>query len=98
MITRDEFKALVKQTWHNTNDLSADDSPLWALEKATVIRPQWFACIKPINQRHAAAYWHWCDSHLSGDVLCYSSNTDDSEEWWGFTEKNDVLIWMLRWA
>jgi hypothetical protein len=28
--------------------------------------------------------------------LCYSSN--DTEEWWGFSHRADIVWWLLKWA
>lgn len=97
MITRDEFKKIAKD-WHATDDLSADDSPLWVMEKHHNLQPGWFVCIKPISLVGGAEFRFWCKQCLLGEVLCYSSDADNQEEWWGFTNKDDVMLWLLRWG
>lgn len=98
MITRDEFKEVARH-WHLYTDFSADDSPLWAVEQSTQIIPQWFVCVKPVRVvTQIEDYWQWCEKHLTGKLLCYSSSDEDQEEWWGFTNKDDGILWILKWA
>lgn len=83
------------------------DSPVWIPEeiakpKADRVRGQWFVCVRPITVNwDKDQYWSWCKKNLSGKVLCYSSSGNDSdvqEEWWGFTDKKDIVLWTLRWT
>lgn len=75
-------------------DINSDDHVVWAYEKHISIKSSHFVCIPSIIIREN--YWKWCEKTLKGRVACYSSN--DNEEWWGFTEKEDIMIWMLRWS
>jgi len=77
--------------------LGNPDSPLWFAEEQN-IKPSWFVCIKPIRiSERKQEYWSWCNMTLKGQLLCYSSNSEDQQEWWGFTDQKDVVLWMLRW-
>lgn len=99
MITRDEFKQRVRSfTWSSHDDLAAPDSPLWMMEQHKQIQPEWFICVEQdIVKENAKDYWNWCDTYLSGDIICYLSSNIDGE-WWGFTNKNDVVHWLLKWG
>ena len=78
--------------------LGSSDSPLWIPEEGTD-PSNWFVCVKPIGvKRFKFSYWAWCNKTLTGKVRCYSSTGNDGqEEWWGFTNKEDIVPWMLKW-
>lgn len=69
----------------------------------------WFLKVKPLDlssclitdnypQGKKEYYYSWCKENLKGQVRCFSSDpTDTMEEWWGFTEQNDIMLWMLKW-
>ena len=81
--------------------LGNSNSPLWIPETfdSMIIQCEWFVCVKPLKVHYFKdQFWTWCEENLSGYCRCFSSNTDDSEEWWGFTDKTDLTIWMLKWA
>lgn len=40
-------------------------------------------------------FWDWCDKHCQGAVYCYSES--DTEQWWGFENKDDIILWSLKW-
>jgi hypothetical protein len=78
--------------------LGNDSSPLWAAEEAHSTC-QWFVCVKPLKaHRFKTEYWQWCNATLSGKLLCYSSDSEDQKEWWGFTDKQDIVLWTLKWT
>ena len=85
----DHFKSLDKR-------LAGPDSPLWIPDE---LNPsQWFVCIKPIGvHRFKFEYYDWCNKTLNGRVRCYSSDSDNDKEWWGFTNKQDIVLWTLKW-
>lgn len=63
------------------------------------VKYQWFICVSPITpaiKKRRAEYLHWCQRNLAGSVLCFSGGA--AEEWWGFTEETDILLWTLRWC
>ena len=93
ILTRDEFadhfKSLDKR-------LAGPDSPLWIPDEG--IPSEWFVCIKPIGvHRFKWKYFDWCNNTLKGRVRCYSSDTEGQQEWWGFTDKQDIVLWTLKW-
>ena len=62
---------------------------------------QWFVCIKPIDNKHfqgEAKYWRWCDENCTGKLYCYSSSSELQQEWWGFSDYDDIPLWLLKWA
>jgi hypothetical protein len=76
--------------------LGGPDSPLWIPDDFTP--SQWFVCVKPIGvHRFKFSYFDWCNKTLAGRVRCYSSDPENQKEWWGFTDKNDIALWMLKW-
>lgn len=75
-------------------------SPAWTHEPPK--HPgQWFVKVRPIRVSRSSYsktdYWAWCNKNLQGRLLCYWSDTENQEEWWGFTNKDDIAIWLLKW-
>lgn len=99
MITREEFKERAQVfTLISQKDITADDSPLWSVERRMKIKPEWFICInRDTLDVDLKDYWNWCYTHLSGELICYLSS-DKHGEWWGFTNKDDIVIWLLKWS
>ena len=97
IINREEFA----RHFNTLKDgLGGPDSALWIPEEDShpADLSNWFVCVEPIGvSRFKWAYWEWCNETLQGKVRCYSSNTDDQQEWWGFTDKDDIVVWMLKW-
>jgi hypothetical protein len=93
ILSREEFS-------HHFNALKEGlgnkDSPLWIPDD---FEPsEWFVCVEPIGvHRFKSSYYDWCNKTLKGPVRCYSSDSDDKKEWWGFTNKEDIVLWMLKW-
>ena len=42
-------------------------------------------------------FWDWCKSSLQGIVRCYVCDKNGGL-WWGFTNKQDIVVFILRWA
>lgn len=58
---------------------------------------KWFVSIRPVTfEDHN--FWVWIEEHCRGLVRCYSSDIDGNQEWWGFTSRNDVELWLLKWG
>jgi hypothetical protein len=99
MLTRQQFADYFNSV---KPDLGNDDSPLWIPESDDIIKCQcqWFVNVKPLRLHHAYkySYWVWLRNNLKGEVRCYSSDYDNQEEWWGFTHKEDIVWWILRWS
>jgi hypothetical protein len=53
---------------------------------------QWFICIKPLWPNYSHEY----NKDYKGSVRCYSRS--ENAEWWGFTNKDDIVQWVLRWT
>lgn len=97
MLTRDEFIEYFKNL-DSRIDGNDPGSPLWVPEAEYVETCNWFVCVEPIGvHRFKSEYYQWCNSVLAGKVLCFSSDSEGQKEWWGFTCKEDVPIWMLKW-
>lgn len=76
--------------------LAGPDSPLWIPDEATP--SEWFVCIKPIGvHKFKSEYYDWCNDTLKGRVRCYSSDSEGQQEWWGFTDQEDIVLWTLKW-
>ena len=82
------------------DELGADNSPLWAAEEGSIC--QWFIKVRPLSFHKSSAaksnFWFWCVTHLAGNVVCYSSDDYNEEEWWGFTVETDIVLWVLKWG
>lgn len=89
---RDHWEQVVGSAYA---DLVNDGGPLWIPEEADNLKSNWFVAIRPItvqdNEHH-----NWVRKNCQGAVKCYSSGED--EEWWGFTYRDDVDWWLLRWG
>jgi hypothetical protein len=95
MITRSEFI-----TWWNDqlpkNPVDDLEHVLWIPETQIVPGPpsEWFIKM-PITTDDD--FWDWCRSSLRGIVRCYSCDNDGGL-WWGFTNKQDIVVFILRWS
>lgn len=61
----------------------------------------WFICVRPINLgdfNDTLVFRKWCQESLTSSPVCYNSNNDEQQEWWGFKNRNDIMLWMLRWV
>lgn len=54
------------------------------------VQSQWH----PNRDEH---YWLWCTNNLKGYIRQYPP-IHDTEAWWGFTDKQDVVWWLLKWS
>ena len=96
MLTRQQFADYFNSLKPN---LGNDDSPLWILEWDIIKECQWFVKVNPIKiPCDTHSYWKWIHDNLKGEVRCYTSDSDNQEEWWGFTHKGDIVWWLLRWS
>ena len=101
ILTRQEFSDYFNNL-ETDKELGGPDSPLWEAE-CDIPNCQWFVKVRPLNisgKRHGYknSYWNWCNKNLNGATRCFSSDTDpEGDEWWGFTDKNDIVLWILRW-
>jgi hypothetical protein len=98
VVDRAQFTAIFDQIFKYSGGIT-DNHVLWEAEKCYNIKCTQFACVPPVKIKTDKSddYWNWCNSTLKGKVMCFSSNDDNSQEWWGFTEKEDILVWMIRW-
>jgi hypothetical protein len=93
ILSRRQFR----QHWEDIiPGLKEDSSALWAIEDHYKKKCQWFVCVCPIVK--LKDHWLWCDQYCAGHVICYSSSLDKNEEWWGFSHRADIVLWMLRWS
>jgi len=94
MINRKQFK----EFWNDIRPgLGDDDSGLWVPEQVKPHKPsKWFVCVKPV--KFSNEYWTWCNLHCRGQILSYSSDFHNQQEWWGFTHKDDIALWLLKWS
>ena len=96
--TRDQFKQWLDRRYAGITHYA---SALWSVE--TKQKSQWFVKVKPVSmqrdgRRLQDVYWSWCNAHCQGQILCYYSDFDNNEEWWGFTEYQDLTLWILKWS
>ena len=96
ILSRAEFAQMFNDIKSGLGD---PDSPLWLPDDAVPGDPsEWFVSVKPLRvHQFKSGYYGWCRSALSGQVRCYSSDTDNQQEWWGFTQQEDIALWKLRW-
>jgi hypothetical protein len=95
MLTRQQFADYMNSVHDGLGNV---DSPLWIPEWDIIEECQWFIKVNPIKiPCGTLSYWNWICDHLKGEVRCYTSDSDNQEEWWGFTHKEDIVWWSLRW-
>ena len=102
VLTRRQFK----QHWEGiAPGTSKDNSILWCLERHYNKKSRWFVKTRPVfcnpswsdlGRHPKDEFWVWCNRNCAGQILCYSSN--EQEEWWGFSHRADIVIWMLKWS
>lgn len=88
ILTRSQFIDI----WDDVH--STAGGPLWAYEDHIGVKCKWFIQTGPIPN----SVWKWCKDHCRGTVICFSSDLTTGDEWWGFTDKNDIAWWILRWV
>lgn len=96
ILTRKEFINAIIKKWNTDKNFLPI---LFSYEEYVGRKSQWFVCIEAsaIVDGGKSEYWDWCNEFLSGKLICYSSGSPGEDEWWGFTEKNDILLWSLKW-
>lgn len=102
--TRQQFADM----WNSEKPgLGNEGSPLWIPEhnwsdtdNDGPTRCEWFVCVKPLGIGNRVMihteFWSWSKNNLQGRCRCFSSAV--REEWWGFTDKEDITLWMLKWT
>lgn len=110
IVNREEFTDIIRRSWARANEITPaddpinEDSPLWfpeSMDKKNIWKSNWFVCVNPIslwNLKEAKKeYWEWSRTQLTGRIACYTSSDWTGEEWWGFENKDDIVLWSLRW-
>ena len=98
VLTRQEFQHWVEKRFPH---MAGYHSAIWSVETKKISR--WFVLTKPVSmqrdgRRLKDQYWNWCNAHCAGQLLCYYSDFDNQEEWWGFSDKQDIALWLLKWT
>lgn len=97
ILSRLEFIDYFK-TLDSRIDSNDPDCPLWIPEHDSE-PSSWFVRVVPIKaHRFKRKYYDWCNNTLGGVVRCYSSDPDNQQEWWGFTNQKDIVPWLLKWS
>jgi len=102
ILTRDQFIRIMQGKFGN---LSAH--PIWCVEDSKNHPPaSYFVKVVPLklsydNIKHQ--YWKWCNEKLKSTLRCYYSDSDNEEEYWGFSGpdqlvQQDISMWLLRWS
>jgi len=93
--------------WNNkTAGLGNPDSLLWEAEHNLDTKCEYFQKFEieknklnlwdTYNPHAKSDFWEWCGDNLEGLTRCFSSDGD--YEWWGFTNKKDIVLFSLRWS
>lgn len=97
VLTRQEYI----DYWNERDpDLVEPDGVMWFWEAESGIESKWFFWSDTVAYNHIIKdrdyFWRWCDQNLQGSVTCYSSGREG--EWWGFTDRDDIVLWVLKWT
>lgn len=105
ILTRTEF-VTHWNTISPTDPVDRPDHPLWIPE--TEIKPgapsEWFVLAPAaVNEEDFVSrvdFWSWCETTLVGQVRCYMLDEREGGDWawWGFTNKKDITVFLLRWS
>lgn len=96
ILTRSEFEQWMVREFDDPA-IVATKSALWIPEDRPGLKCQHFV-FGSTDRAGKEEYWQWCTSVLKGYVRCFWANSDTGEEWWGFTEQEDIPIWILKWT
>ncbi len=97
--SRDQFKHWIRTQFHEKN-MDHENSAVWIPEHdLDGVKCQWFVTTSCILQKKyfKVDYWLWCKENLKGPVRCFWSNPEEDQECWGFADRDDIFIWILRW-
>lgn len=98
ILNRDQFR----DYWNNVDPrLGRDNSPLWEAESGLTEQCQYFVYVDSVIWDSKDNYWNWVNTSCRGSVRCFCSSQNDFErgkEWWGFTHRDDIVFWTLRWV
>ena len=95
ILSREEFAHFFNALREGLGDAK---SPLWIPEDKNT-KCSWFVCVPPLKvHTYKSEYYDWCRATLQGEVRCFSSDSEDKKEWWGFTNKEDIVLWTLKWT
>lgn len=97
IVTREQFKEWIQEQFQDHPNMAADESALWIPEDQPGLQCSHFVFGRT-DSFNKTEYWSWCLENMQGKVRCFWANSDTGDEWWGFTEYNDVALWILRWA
>ena len=96
IMTRSQFSEYFNNLEPRFNTTSKD-SPLW-IPETDYLPSSHFIQLSQLGLKGKLKkdFWKWCNQTLFGQVRCYSSGDDG--EWWGFTDLNDIPIFLLKWS
>lgn len=99
VLTRKQFAEYFNSLKSGLGD---DDSPLWEGDHDLDEKCNYFISVPPRPRTYewkldfSANFWCWAADTLKGCTRCFSAG--DDEEWWGFTHKEDIILFLLRWS
>lgn len=101
ILDRQQFAHHMKSGHHFADRQTPFQNPLWVPEQQHNARFEWFLRISMANYQ-TEEFWDFCHNTLQGKIGCFSSGmntiTGESWEWWGFTHKDDITLFVLRWS
>lgn len=109
ILDRYDFIKYFESMENGNSELTERGGALWFPETDPFLNidnsppSEWFINISPkiVSNRNNWSdlrdqYWEWCSQNCKGTVRCYSSS--EEEEWWGFTNKQDIVWWVVKWG
>ena len=94
ILSREDFA----NYWNNVRPgLGNSNSPLWSPEYGG-IKCNYFVNFRLLQEEYwdKDTFWGWAEKTLDGTVRCFSASNDG--DWWGFTNKSDIPMVILKWA
>lgn len=94
LLTRTEFIKYANKHWPRIG--TDNTSPLWIPEVSLGEKCQYFLFIPMMQRWNKSDFWEWSDKLLIGKTRCFMRGNDG--EIWGFTNEDDINMFLLRWS
>ena len=95
VLSRSQFKRRMVKVFDHSS-IAEPHSPLWVPESAIGEKCHWFVTVPCVRVHRKDDFWKWCHAVLRGQVACFYRH-EDVEQWWGFTHRRDIAVWLLKW-
>ncbi len=98
VLNKDEFIELVNTLMrHHGIDVSDESHPMWEVEHGNPEKCQFFCSVKGNKETINKEYWDWIEQTMTGSVIRFLYDDVNHSDLWGFSNQEDVTMWLLKW-